>query len=543
MSNAPVEQSEQALPSTEGSAPRRNDLLFAVLVSFAYLSLLLIQLTHHVMWRDEIRPWQIIGQCSSVSQMIAAMRYDAVPPLWNLIVYGLTRLTDDPRSMQIVHSLIATGVVFVFAMWGPFPRWIKLLFPLGYFPLFEYGVITRSYSLVFVLLLIACELVSRERANLIAIALLLALLTLTSIWGAGFAVLLAGVVGLRAYKIRKAERPKLGRIVPSILIVVAGFILFAATITPGPGPSFAPRIGVGEAIVRIPAAVETVTRAWLPIPMWSTHFWNTNILDRLPLVELMIAIVLLVIVLRLLGGEARWFFITGITGLLVFEAFHAGGMRHQGHLFMLLIASLWINSKRNKHDWRRMKQDAEFHPSRRPSPPPSPAGAGEGGWLPGAVLCVHAIAGVGVAIAGMVLPFSASRQVNDYIKTQFNLDQVVLVGVPDYCVSPICQWLGRPIYFPDMKSFARVNIQDDAKRPGVNGATLLPELYGLIRTEHKPALLIAEADFSLVEHDTTLPIDPANPDGPALSIRVLPEFPDSIVATEAARLYLINIAR
>jgi hypothetical protein len=156
---------------------------------------------------------------------------------------------------------------------------------------------------------------------------------------------------------------------------------------------------------------------------------------------------------------------------------------------------------------------------------------------------VHAIAGISVAIAGMVLPFSASRQVSDYIKTHFNLDQVVLIGVPDYCVAPISQWLGRPIYFPDMKSFARVNTQDDAKRPRVNGATLLPELYGLIRTEHKPALLIAEADFTLVGRDTTLPIDPANPDGPALSIRVLPEFPNSIVASEAARLYFIDIAR
>jgi hypothetical protein len=160
-----------------------------------------------------------------------------------------------------------------------------------------------------------------------------------------------------------------------------------------------------------------------------------------------------------------------------------------------------------------------------------------------ALLAIQALAGMGVAIACMRVPFSASRDVARFIQDSFPGDRVVLVGVPDYCVSPICQWLGRPIYFPDMKSFARVNIQDDAKRPGVNGATLLPELYGLIRTEHKPALLIAEADFSLVEHDTTLPIDPANSDGPALSIRVLPEFPNSIVASEAARLYLIDIAR
>ena len=46
--------------------------------------------------------------------------------------------------------MAATSVYFV-ARYSSFPLIAKVLFPFGYFPLFEYGIISRNYQLVLLL--------------------------------------------------------------------------------------------------------------------------------------------------------------------------------------------------------------------------------------------------------------------------------------------------------------------------------------------------------------------------------------------------------
>jgi hypothetical protein len=116
-----------------------------------FLAAVLLQVGRHVMWRDELRTWQIARASSGLISLNRNMQYDAVPFLWNSIVFVLTRLFDRPVAMQLVHACIAAGVIFVVARWSPFPRSSIVMFALGYFPLYEYAVIARSYALMFLL--------------------------------------------------------------------------------------------------------------------------------------------------------------------------------------------------------------------------------------------------------------------------------------------------------------------------------------------------------------------------------------------------------
>ena len=68
-------------------------------------------------------------------------------PLWLLCLYAIGKLTDRPEAMQAVHLLIATTSIFVFVRHAPFRRWERALFPLGYFMLYEYAIISRHYGL------------------------------------------------------------------------------------------------------------------------------------------------------------------------------------------------------------------------------------------------------------------------------------------------------------------------------------------------------------------------------------------------------------
>ena len=219
----------------------RNDRRFAAILSTCFLFVLTILMSRHIMWRDEIRTWQVAEHAKNLPDLWNAMRYEGVPVLWYWIVFALTRTGLNPWLMQAVHALMATGVVFVVARWGPFSRITKLLFAFGYFPLFEYGVISRNYSLVFLLVVIACALISSPRINFIALAIVLFLLTQVSIWFGGFGGLL-WLTGLM--KTRPREAAICG------MFVLMGILSCYIECLPGPGESF-----VGAGSVQLSGAV------------------------------------------------------------------------------------------------------------------------------------------------------------------------------------------------------------------------------------------------------------------------------------------------
>src|SRR5207244_5130316 len=117
------------------------------------------------------------------------LRFEGTPMLWYLILWVLTKLTSNMLAMQIVHVVIAAGVVFVFALLAPFGRAIKVLFAFGYFPFFEYATISRSYGLLFFLFLIGTAIASSAMPRPFLLAMVLVLLSQVSIWGAAFAAL------------------------------------------------------------------------------------------------------------------------------------------------------------------------------------------------------------------------------------------------------------------------------------------------------------------------------------------------------------------
>jgi hypothetical protein len=64
--------------------------------------------------------------------------------------------------MQVLHGLLAAAAAFVVLRWAPWGRQTAALFVLGYFPFYEYAVISRHYVLGALLVWLACA-VARTR--------------------------------------------------------------------------------------------------------------------------------------------------------------------------------------------------------------------------------------------------------------------------------------------------------------------------------------------------------------------------------------------
>jgi hypothetical protein len=489
------------------SMAEKSTRRFAITLAGVFFLALLAQLSRHVMWRDEIRTWQVCSQCASLSQLWQATRYEGVPMLWYGIVYLLTRITVYPQSMQIVHALIATAVVYVFARSAPFSRTTKTLFAFGYFPFFEYGVITRNYSLVFLLVLIACALICATRINLIALTIVLFLLTQVSIWGAGF----AGVLWLTALL-----RNRSAGLAVTAAIVLAGIGLCIFESLPGPGPSF---VGTGWQTPGATEIVDTITtiyRGLMPVPEISPHFWNTNILDPLPSVELVLGLILGVGVIFLLLHRpmALTLFVLGAAGLLGFSATRfSGAVRHQGQLFILLVAAFWMaEAFVDSCRWHSAVRRIFFN----------------------SLLAINLLAGIGAAIGGCVLPFSATKQTADYIAAHFD-DRVPLFGMKDWCVSPITAYLHRPIYFPEMRKFAYYNTQNTPERYLVDRNDVIDQIATLASAGDVVFILSSGEKF--VDHETMIQVRSHQ----ALRVKPVAQFDRSVVADESQTIYLVQL--
>lgn len=69
------------------------------------------------------------------------------PLTTHLPFYVASRFTRDPFAMQVLNVVEMTAAVAVVAFAAPWPLLYSALFAVGYFPFFEYGTISRHYSL------------------------------------------------------------------------------------------------------------------------------------------------------------------------------------------------------------------------------------------------------------------------------------------------------------------------------------------------------------------------------------------------------------
>ncbi|MCA9781739.1 MAG: hypothetical protein KC800_33705, partial [Candidatus Eremiobacteraeota bacterium] len=80
---------QSILESGRGS---RSDLVGWLLS----VALLAVNLALHDMWFDELQAWGLVCTSRSPMELIGMIEPEGHPPLWYLLLYPLTRWTEDP---------------------------------------------------------------------------------------------------------------------------------------------------------------------------------------------------------------------------------------------------------------------------------------------------------------------------------------------------------------------------------------------------------------------------------------------------------------
>ena len=396
----------------------------------------------HAMWFDEIQAWNIARASHSLGGLWSNLRYEGHPVLWYLPLYALTRVTGDPRAMQVLQWTIACGVYALVLLRAPFAFWMRVVVVAGYFLAFEYGVISRSYGLGVLLALLAVHWLARPTPAWARTGVALALLAFVSLAGAVLAVAVAVSLGWSVWRgqltVVERDRRRAGAVVGAVLVAAA-----AAAATCVPPPDFVSfSLGIpttpfdGLSATRFAASAAGVWRGLFPIPLGMGR-WNTNLLDDLPAHEwwqALVAIGIVILVTSALRTRpfARTLWLVGTLGAFAFSVLVVLPDRshYAGAFFVLFLVCVWC---------------AVAPPGRAPADLPELTGGSTGLMRIATVVFVaQVVATVAILPYNSVHPFAPDRTLAQVAAARGMRDRIV--SGQDYDGVTMSGYLDVPVY-------------------------------------------------------------------------------------------------
>jgi len=464
-------------------APHLETLVVAAL----FLALGLVGIANHEMWRDELEIWLIARDSGSLGQLFDNMGTEGHPAVWYLLNFLLTRFTTNPLAMQLLNLAIGTATAALFFRHAPFTTAQRLLFCFGYFALYEFTVISRSYALGLLLAFAFCVRFRQQRRLDPAGAMILFVLANTTLYGTIVASHVVLLVVLQALLVRRPERPWRDRsLLLALTIVLIGVSLgFGHTWMQAHaiGPAHAGAYAPAHDLTWIAGCLSTVFRGAVPVPdVTQFHFWNSSLLQLLPgssgafLGAALSAVLVALAAYRLRDKPALSLtFVLGTATMLSITFFvWYGSVRHHGQVFLWYLLCCWL--------WYGLETDTGADGDARAP------GRGRAGAVLTAILLIQTLAGAHAYVMDLMHPFSNAKAVGLHLR-QEQFEEMTWVGSIDYAVQPIAAYVDRPFYYPESGD-SRTFLDWGPSRKIVPPEVVLRSSLELLRKNQRDVLIV-----------------------------------------------------
>lgn len=175
------------------------------LVLLLYVGCMIVITLYHEPWYDEAQSWLIARDASITDIIFKVPHFEGHPPLWHLYLVPYAKLgmpfEAGIKSASILLNAAAMGIMLFKA---PFPKIYRFLIPFTYFFFYQYGVISRCYSLLILGFVLAALTWKSRNEKPFRFVLSLMLISSSSAYGILFAagitlVWLAGIIKGRSY--------------------------------------------------------------------------------------------------------------------------------------------------------------------------------------------------------------------------------------------------------------------------------------------------------------------------------------------------------
>lgn len=425
---------------------------------------------HHPLWGDETHSWQIAVASKNLIDLVHNARYEMHPLLWYAILFVASRFSTDPNAVKVVHVLIAEGLAFLILRCAPF-RWpirAGLLFTAVFF--FEYGVMSRNYSIGALCLLGACAMRKESARELLFACIVLGLAAQCN----AFALLIAFVYGMmlvarHALRLRRAKpsRRQVAATAASAAMVLGASALSALQLKP-PGDINYPVNPVSLSGPYVLWFLESIGRA-------TTSQWTGwQIGDRAQLAVSAATIASIPLLLRRRRFALAFYFLA-MAPALAFD-FIAGLSygRHIYHFFLIYLMALWMGVDPDRDaigSARELSVNAAM----------------------AVILAAQIVGCAGETARDWTHPISRARDVAAFIEARRMAD-LPIAGYKDIQASNVTAFLNRPIYSFQSQSWRPFIVW---KRPWVydlDAATLSSRIQAFAAAHPDGCLILLSPD-------------------------------------------------
>lgn len=453
------------------SAPNRDfkslfsgsNKIFSLAIVFIFLVLGVCGLANHEMWRDELQAWLIARDSGSPLDLIQNLRYEGHPGLWHSLLYLVTRFTNNPAYMQLVHLAIGVGNVALIVFFSPFSRLQKFFLSFSFFIFYEYLIVSRNYSIAVLLIFLICSLYHLRDKKPLTIMVVLGLLANTNFYGwmisIGFAIVFGldflqkQLTGFEASKtvLKNRARAILGAVF-YIASVATSFLLVMPPDDRWRGTDSTTYISLSHLV----HSATALAKAYVPILEHKIQFWDTNLLLNLTLssleypyklvVPLVLSGSIIAFSIWLIKKSRNAFLIyligTGLMFSFTYVKYH-GAARHHGNFFILLIACIWIAFSEASYS-----EDKDSLTKRG-----SEARQKVFSIIFTLFLGVHFFAGIWPYFIDFQYPFSMQKNAADYLSRYEDSNNFKIAGYRSSYASPLAANLETDIYYPQAEKY------------------------------------------------------------------------------------------
>ncbi|AKG20698.1 hypothetical protein [Calothrix sp. 336/3] len=471
------------------------------LIIIVFSCLGFIGILNHAMWRDELNPWLIVRDSTSFTELVANIRYEGHPVLWYFSLAFLRQLADTPLVMQMFHLAIAIIAVTLFCLYSPFSQKQKILFTFGYFPFYEYLVISRNYAFSLLFIFAFCAAFPSRKKTYFYLATFLGLLANSSVYAlfvsfSLFLTLLAEFCFNSQQRQQYLQQSNKYDLFLSLGIIIFSFLLSVYIITP-PSDSYLHGGLDNGWVVQLDFRnlLKTTGRLFgsylLIIP--TRKRWLDLIVCGV--VALLIAFLTLV---KLSKKPFPFFFYSaGTSIILMFTYLRFSGMpRHFGHLYLVFIAALWL---------AKYYPDSNFLIQKVPFFNKFNQTAHK--WhniVFMVILSVQFCGGIYAFSRDLIIPFSAARETANYLQKS-QLANEFIVASRDANMAALSGYLNRKLYYPELQKMGSYTLFKGSRQP-VEQAEVLRQITVLLKNqpEKKKMLLILHKELKNSRNDLNI---------------------------------------
>jgi hypothetical protein len=328
---------------------------FALVATLLFAAALILMHQHHEGWRDELHCWSVGRNAAGLwDLMVGDRRYDGHPFLWYYLLYLASRISRAPVMLHITTIVVATSAAYLWLRQSGAPRVVRLLLLPSYLFFYEYSVVCRSYILGCLLLFAFCSLYRKGQVRYVALAIVLTLLALTSLYGTIMSGALAIFLFTRGLRFFGREPSGKLRLLSThrgywlgLCVYLLGVALTAATSMPPADDTFAQVWYIDQ------MGWENVKKAllafwWAFLPT-STDWFSVSYLgidtpsltQYLPWLAAGLCGLWLLAMRRAPTVAFSFVFAALLMGFFQ-QSKYPGGLRHVGNVFLFLLTCAWL---------------------------------------------------------------------------------------------------------------------------------------------------------------------------------------------------------